>query len=156
VVEHPHIKRRLVDGPPRHDKAAGTGLSARLALFITRRVGSMGCAALFAALAVCGFPGLLGPSALQYVLWTSTIFLQLVLLSIISVGQNIAAAASDQRALATYNDAEAVLHTSLQVEAHLIEQDRAITLILEHLRLSGSATAATSRARKAAVVKAKP
>jgi hypothetical protein len=156
MIPHPHIEHRKTHGPPTHDSAAGKGLSALLALRITRFVGSMACAGLFAVLAVCGFPGLLGASALQYVLWTSTIFLQLVLLSILAVGQNVAAAASDQRAKATYDDAEAVLATSLQVEAHLIEQDRAITLILEHLRLSGSATAATSRARKAAVVKAKP
>jgi len=46
--------------------------------------------------------------------WISQTFLQLVLLSIIIVGQNIQAAASDSRAQATYEDADAVLHTALE------------------------------------------
>jgi len=126
---HPHIAARKVAGPPKHKQAAGSGFSAWLALHITRVVGTMYCAGLFALLAVTGFPGLLGPSALQYVLWTSTIFLQLVLLSILAVGQNISAAASDARSLATYNDADAVLHTALQIEAHLAAQDAAIAAL---------------------------
>ena len=55
--------------------------------------------------------------------WISQTFLQLVLLSIIIVGQNVLAAASDKRSEATYEDADAVLHTALQIQDHLLAQD---------------------------------
>ncbi len=60
----------------------------KIALFITAIVGTMYCAFVFAAIAFTGFP-FKGATPLQYVLWTSTIFLQLVLLPIILVGQNL-------------------------------------------------------------------
>ncbi len=62
--------------------------------------------------------------------WISQTFLQLVLLSIIIVGQNVLAAASDKRAEATYEDADAVLHTALQIQDHLVAQDTEIEKIL--------------------------
>src|SRR5256885_9726452 len=65
--------------------------------------------------------------------WVSQTFLQLVLLSIIIVGQNVQAAASDKRAEATYEDADAVLHTSLQIQDHLLAQDDAIERILSRV-----------------------
>jgi hypothetical protein len=72
--------------------------------------------------------------------WIAQTFLQLVLLSVIIVGQNIQAAkavelarvqaaASDQRADQTFKDAEAILHECLQLQQHLMTQDE----ILERL-----------------------
>lgn len=58
---------------------------------------------------------------------------QLVLLSIIIVGQNILAAASDKRAEDTYNDAEAVLVQSEKIQEHLMGQDAAIGKLLERV-----------------------
>ena len=58
------------------------------ALLITTGVGTMYCAILFAIIALIGFP-FHGGTPLQYVLWTSSEFLQLVLLPIIIVGQNL-------------------------------------------------------------------
>ncbi|PZS22199.1 MAG: hypothetical protein DLM54_03285 [Acidimicrobiales bacterium] len=101
-----------------------------MAVRITRVVGTMWCAYAFALIATTGFPGLIGPKVTQYTLWVSTIFLQLVLLSVIIVGQNIQSAASDKRSEATYEDADAVLHTSLQIQAHLEAQDEQIEKIL--------------------------
>ena len=60
-------------------------------------------------------------------------FLQLVLLSIIIVGQNVQGAASDERAEATYQDADAVLHTALQIQDHMQAQDVEIEKILSTL-----------------------
>jgi hypothetical protein len=67
------------------------------------------------------------------VTWTAQTFLQLVLLSIIIVGQNIQAAAADERAEATYQDADAVLHTALEIQQHMHAQDNEITKILATL-----------------------
>jgi hypothetical protein len=58
----------------------------------------------------------------------------LVLLSIIILGQNVQAAASDSRAQATYEDADAMLHTALDLQQHLQAQDAEIEGILAELR----------------------
>ena len=65
--------------------------------------------------------------------WTAQTFLQLVLLSIIIVGQNVQSAAADERAEATYQDADAVLHTALEIQAHMQAQDIEIDKILAEL-----------------------
>ena len=62
--------------------------------------------------------------------WIAQRFLQLVLLSIIIVGQNVQAAASDERAENTYQDAEAVLHEALQIQDHLLTQDRELERLI--------------------------
>jgi hypothetical protein len=64
------------------------------------------------------------------VLWISSEFLQLVLLAVIIVGRNIQSHASDKRAEATYQDADAVLHEALQIQAHLEAQDAVIERIV--------------------------
>ena len=61
-------------------------------------------------------------------------FLQLVLLSIIIVCQNVLAAAADKRSEATYEDADAVLHTSLDIQRHLEAQDAELERILAEVR----------------------
>jgi len=62
--------------------------------------------------------------------WIAQTFLQLVLLSIIIVGQNVQSAAADSRAQATYEDADAVLHTALEIQAHMQAQDEEIRKIV--------------------------
>jgi len=60
-------------------------------------------------------------------------FLQLVLLSVIIVGQNITSRASDNRAEMTYKDAEATFYEAQQIQDHLQAQDDAISSILDKL-----------------------
>jgi hypothetical protein len=99
----------------------------------------MWCAYAFAALALVSLPDAIrSNNVVTLVSWISQTFLQLVLLSIIIVGQNIQAAASDSRAEATYEDADAVLHTALAIQHHLEAQDAEIEGILAEVReLSG-------------------
>jgi len=120
--------------------------NARVGLAITNAVGTMWAAYVFAvisfmslpAVLVCVFPGLrahfphwlVSASLIALVGWISSYFLQLVLLPIIIVGQNIQAAAADKRAQETYQDAEAVLQESLQIQEHLKAQDLEIERIL--------------------------
>ena len=62
----------------------------RLALKITRAVGSMWCAYAFAAIALVSLPAALGSGSLIVIVaWVAQTFLQLVLLSIIIVGQDL-------------------------------------------------------------------
>jgi hypothetical protein len=111
-----------------------------LAVKITLGVGSMTCAWLFCILALLGLPAALAKGGEGPVAWIAQTFLQLVLLSIIIVGTNIQSAASDKRAQDTYADAEAVLHEAMQIQAHLEEQDKALTALVQKLGASVQAS----------------
>jgi hypothetical protein len=136
-VIHPHVERRkdqppvkVIDLLPRGDNPM-TQFNRWLAVKITSGVGTMWCAYAFAALAFVSLPAAItSGNAVTIVSWISQTFLQLVLLSIIIVGQNVLAASADKRAEATYQDADAVLHTALQIQDHLEAQDREIEKIL--------------------------
>lgn len=111
-----------------------TRFNTWLAVKVTNGVGTMWCAYAFAALALVSLPGALAShNPVIIVSWISQTFVQLVLLSIIIVGQKVLAAASDERAEATYKDADAVLHTALQIQEHLASQDAEIDKILAGL-----------------------
>jgi hypothetical protein len=58
-------------------------------------------------------------------------FIQLVMLSVIMVGQNILGKASDKRAEMTYNDADATFHEAEQIQDHLKAQDVALNTMLD-------------------------
>jgi hypothetical protein len=79
------------------------------------------------------------PAAIQsgniivIVSWIAQTFLQLVLLPIIIVGQNIQAAASDRRAIATYEDAGAILEEAKEIQVHLGDQDQALSNLIDRL-----------------------
>lgn len=101
-----------------------------LAVKITQGVGSMWCAYVFAIIALLGLPDALKPGGEGIIAWIAQTFLQLVLLSIIIVGTNIQSAAADKRAENTYADAEAVLHEAMQIQAHLVTQDEALSALI--------------------------
>jgi hypothetical protein len=87
----------------------------------------MWCAYAFAALAFVSLPAALtSHSAVTLVSWVSQTFLQLVLLSVIIVGQNVLAAAADKRSVATFNDADAILHEAVKIQEHLLAQDQVL------------------------------
>ena len=131
-IPHPHIAARLRAGPPKVADVtkmdAGAPwydrFNAALAVKITEGVGTMWCAYAFAALALVSLPSAIrSGSAVTLVSWISQTFLQLVLLSIIIVGQNVLAAAADKRSEATYEDAGTILQTALAIQQHLEAQD---------------------------------
>ncbi|MDA8313079.1 MAG: hypothetical protein M0Z46_21180 [Actinomycetota bacterium] len=101
------------------------------AVKVTNGVGTMWCAYAFAALALVSLPSALSShNADTLVSWVSQTFLQLVLLSVIIVGQNVLATAADKRAEATYNDADAVLHEVVKLQEHLAAQDEVLQKLL--------------------------
>jgi hypothetical protein len=79
-----------------------------LAVKISRGVGTMWCAYIFAAIALYGLPRALHPGGAGIVSWIAQTFMQLVLLSVIIVGQNIQSEAADARQAKTFEDVEAV------------------------------------------------
>ncbi len=102
---HPRIAARVRAGPPMTTDEH-VGINGRIALALTAAVGTMWCAYAFAILALIVLPEAIGGGLLPFVQWVSQTFIQLVMLSVIVVGQNILARASDKRAVMTYRDAE--------------------------------------------------
>jgi hypothetical protein len=100
-VSHPHIANRKKAGPPKTTDEH-VGVNGKIALILTTVVGTMWCAYVFAALALVALPGALPGSStgglLPMVQWINQTFIQLVMLSVIMVGQNILGRASDKRA----------------------------------------------------------
>jgi hypothetical protein len=139
--ENPHVQVRKEHGPAtranihKRRPAGETPIQRfnnRLGLGITARVGTMWAAYAFFALTLVSLPGAIASgNTLVIVSWVAQTFLQLVLLPIIIVGQNIQAKSADERAIATYNDADAILHDAREIQAHLDEQDNAIGDLLD-------------------------
>ena len=136
-VPHPHTVERLEhkDKPVKTvdivNEKASTKFNAWLAVKITDGVGTMWCAYLFAIVAFIGLPPALKPGGEGIIAWIAQTFLQLVLLSIIIVGQNIAAASSDKRSENTYKDAEAILSEAIEIQKHLQAQDDELIIALK-------------------------
>ena len=102
------------------------GFNGRIATLITNAVGTMWCAYVFAGIALISLPEAIRSGTAALIAWIAQTFLQLVLLSVIMVGQKVSAAASDKQALQTYKDAEALL--IMQGEIHkLIEVNNTLT-----------------------------
>ena len=124
---HPRLQERKKSGPHLTSQEH-LGFNGRLAVLITSAVSTMWCAYAFAGLALISLPSALTGGTAAIISWVAQTFLQLVLLSVIMVGQKVAAQASDKQALQTYRDAEALLqiqdelHRLLKINTDLTEQ----------------------------------
>jgi hypothetical protein len=108
------------------------GFNAKLAVLITEGVGTMACAYLFALLALLGLKPALAPGGEGIIAWIAQTFLQLVLLSIIMVGQRVQSTASDTRAEKEFADTEQIL------DALSLETEGGLKAILEAIENSKS------------------
>lgn len=130
---HPQICERKKSGPhlTTHEHV---GFNGRIAVFITNAVGTMWCAYLFALIALISLPAAIHGGTATIISWIAQTFLQLVLLSVIMVGQKVAAKASDRQALQTYQDAEALLeiqdemHKLIKINNEMTEEIRSATI----------------------------
>ncbi len=120
-----HHVQKTVHG----DNAIGR-FNTKVAVAITKSVGSMWCAYAFALLALISLPSAIqSGNSIIIISWIAQTFLQLVLLPIIIVGQNVQAAASDARAESDHETLISI-HT-LTAEVHTIAEQQ--TKILELL-----------------------
>jgi len=142
-TQHPHATKRKEAGPVLTHKgiddlslaeAPTKSRSDRIGLGITKRIGTMWAAYIFFALTLVSLPAAIASgNVIVIVSWVAQTFLQLVLLPIIIVGQNIQAAASDRRAIATYEDAGAILEEAKEIQSHLGDQDQALGHLIDRL-----------------------
>jgi uncharacterized membrane protein len=137
---HPHTEQRKLQPPP---KVADqhVGVNGRLGAAITKRVGTMwafyiaaGTMATWMVLAGFAWGPLhaIDPYPFAFLLFLGNI-VQLLLMFVIMVGQQVLGAASDKRAVVTYQDAEAILHECLQMQDHLNAQDDALERIIQRM-----------------------
>ena len=116
------------------------GFNQRIAVKLTKTIGTMWMAYTFATLAIIGLlgiEGIISPSAAILVAWISQTFIQLTLLPIIMVGQNVLGRKSELQSeeafkttMNTYKDIEEVLN-------RLSAQDKQLLrLVTMQLRLT--------------------
>lgn len=123
------MKHRLIRSHNAHAKVHGAGalgqINAWLAVGITKRVGTMWCAYVFAVIGITGIVAAVTNSVTLVLLVGSVsgYFLQLVLLPVIIVGQNVQAAASDARAEADHETLD-LLHTINQQQLEILTEIR--------------------------------
>jgi hypothetical protein len=109
-----------------------------LAIHITRLVGTMWCAYAFAILAFISLPAAIRGGTATLISWIAQTFLQLVLLSIIMVGQNIASKKSDRQLEQTYRDSEELLKINDAMHA-LLQKNTDLTAEIREVVRSGKA-----------------
>lgn len=92
----------------------------RLAIAITRAVGTMWCAYGFAIFDLISLPTAIETGLAAIISWIAQTFLQLVLLSVIMVGQNIQNDDAARRSSLTFDHLNTVLdHLDLETEGGL-------------------------------------
>lgn len=131
-----HVPRLVVSGQVRAELSRGSAIGRfndRLAVVITKSVGTMWAAYLFALISLVSLPqaltAFLSGDRVTGVSWLSQSFLQLVLLPIIMVGQNLISASQDARAEADHVTLTA-LHTINVRQLRILEDQQKILELL--------------------------
>ena len=121
-------------------KAEQQGFNTRLAVWLTRNVGTMACAYLFAVIGIAGLIGAFTNNASLVLIFgsISSYFLQLVLLPVILVGSNVLNRHQELQAEETFQTSQHSFHDIEQVmqhlsaqDAELLRQERMLLLLLE-------------------------
>jgi hypothetical protein len=141
-TQHPHVEKRKAKHPSKMNADAAAlapgatklTLNQRFGLAITKSVGTMWAAYAFLLISLISLPAAISTGeTLVIVAWVAQTFLQLVLLPIIIVGQNLQAAKTEVRAIATYDDATALLAEAKEIQSHLADQDKALSHLVDKI-----------------------
>jgi len=144
-------KPRLITSRVAREQVHGAGAIGRfnsgLAVVITRSVGTMWAAYMFAIIGLISLPQAIGAfmrgDTLVGISWLSQSFLQLVLLPIIIVGQNVISASQDARAEAdhlTLTTLHAINVQQLQMltqQKEMLRQQREILDLIQEKEVPG-------------------
>lgn len=127
---HPY-KHKNVNDIHKAEKE-NAGFNQRIAVWLTNLVGTMVCAYVFAVLAIIGWPGT-AATPTQWVQWVSQTFIQLVMLSVIMVGQKVIGRHQELQSEEQYNTTMKTYHDIEQVMHHLDAQDKEVAHLVELL-----------------------
>ena len=146
-----HVPRLISRGEAQalvHGAGVIGRFNRRLAVAITRSVGTMWAAYLFMLIALVSFPQALAAflkgDTVTGITWLSQSFLQLVLLPIIIVGQNVISAAQDMRA-ETDHETLCALHKINVHQLQILEQQQSILEFLRSTATNGRGSAGDDR-----------
>lgn len=120
---HPHQPRNVNHVHRQQQEAAG--LNTRVAVWLTKNVGTMQCAYIFAGIGIGSLVGVAtGNVVLAAVFGSlSSYFLQLVLLPILSVGQNVLGRHAELQSDEMFKTTQHSFHDIEEIMAHLSAQD---------------------------------
>lgn len=134
MILHKHIARphKVFNPNMLHEaEKAGAGLNQQIALALTKTVGTMLCAYGFLCLALLGLPNLFPAVVAQWVQWTSQTLIQLVMLSVIMVGQGLLGRKQEiqseeqfKATLNSYHDIEQIMQHLEAQDAELLRQSQ--------------------------------
>lgn len=135
----PHLHQpRNVNLIHEEERAAG-GFNEKVAIWLTKSVGTMWTAYTFAVIAIVGLFAILGvftPIVALLVAWASQTLIQLVLLPVIMVGQNVLGRKAELQADEAFKTTMSTYHDIEQMMLHLAAQDAELlhhTKMLWHL-----------------------
>jgi hypothetical protein len=101
---------RLTPSQIKRDVDAMDGFNAKIAVLLTRVVGTMWAFWAFNGIALVSLPDAIRTGQLTVIInWVSSNWIQLILLPALMVGQNLQNIAADARAAKTFQDVETVL-----------------------------------------------
>jgi hypothetical protein len=101
---------RLSPGQIKTDMAAVDGFNAKVAVLLTKVVGTMWAFWVFNGIALVSLPSAINTGQLTVIInWVSSNWIQLILLPALMVGQNLQNIAADARSAKTFQDVETVL-----------------------------------------------
>ena len=139
---HPHQPRN--PNEVHRLEQAAEGINTKIAVTLTKRVGTMWTAYTFVVLAIVGLFAILGvlsPLVALLVAWTSQTLIQLVLLPVIMVGQNVLSRKQEIQSEEQFNTTIKTYHDIEQIMQHLSAQDaellRQTHMIIHLLQASG-------------------
>lgn len=123
---------------------AAEGINTKIAVTLTKSVGTMWTAYTFVVLAIIGLFAILGvlsPLVALLVAWTSQTLIQLVLLPVIMVGQNVLSRKQEIQSEEQFNTTIKTYHDIEQIMLHLSAQDAELLkqthMIIHLLQTSG-------------------
>ena len=94
----------------RHDLAAADNFNGKVAVVLTKVVGTMWCVWVFNGIALISLPSAIHQHSLTVLInWVSSNWIQLILLPALMVGQNLQSTAADARADKMFSDTEVIV-----------------------------------------------
>lgn len=100
----------LRPGAIKHELAAADSFNAKVAVVLTKVVGTMWCFWVFNGIALVSFPSAIHQHSLTVLInWVSSNWIQLILLPALMVGQNLQNVAADARADKMFADTELIV-----------------------------------------------
>ena len=122
----------------RHELQAADSFNAKVAVILTKVVGTMWCFWVFNGIALISLPSAISQHSLTVLInWVSSNWIQLILLPALMVGQNLQSAAADARADKMFSDTEVIVdRLDVRTQGGITEVLNAVNALRQDLQRS--------------------